>query len=179
VLAHGGGVMCSSMNSVTKRRDVLALNWWVNLRSKLGWVTSIAIAAAIAADVTASRLEVDGAPVAKTVALFFILFVALMAAIWLVGLALQLLVIGASLVKKGVVGPKRFTISAHSFTEDDGQRITAVSWGQVRSIDKTRRHIFVRISRWKYMLLSARDFQNEYEFAQYYVDLVKAKHEST
>lgn len=167
------------MNSVTRWRDVLALNWWVNLRSKLGWATSVAISAAIAADVIASRLEVEGEPVAKTVALFFVLFVALMAAIWLVGLTVLLLVASANLMKKGVVGPKRFTISDRALTEDDGWRITAVSWGHIRSIDKTRRHIFIRISRWKYMLLSARDFQSEYEFAQYYVALVKAKHENT
>jgi hypothetical protein len=167
------------MDSVTRLRDVLALNWWVNLRSKLAWVASIAISAAIAADVIARRLEVAGESLAKTVALFFVLFMALMTAIWLVGLIFLLLVVSANLMRKGAIGPKRFTISDHAFTEDDGHRITAVSWGHIRSIDKTRRHIFVRISRWKYMLLSARDFQNEYEFAQYYADLVKAKHENT
>ena len=45
--------------------------------------------------------------------------------------------------------------------------------------NETRRHIFVRISRWKYVQLSARDFQNEYQFAQYYADLVKARDENT
>jgi hypothetical protein len=51
--------------------------------------------------------------------------------------------------------------------------------GQIWSVDKTRQHIFVRISRWRYLLLSVRDFKNEYEFAQYYADLVKAKHAHT
>lgn len=149
------------------------------MRSKFGWATSIAISAAISTDVIVSRLDAGGESVVKTVALFFILFIALMAAIWLVGFALMLLVASANLMRKGAIGSKHFTISDRAFTEDDGWRITAVSWGHIRSIDKTRRHIFVRISRWKYMLLSARDFPSEYEFAQYYADLVKAKHENT
>lgn len=171
--------MGSSMNSVTRWKDILVLNWWINLRSKFGWAASVGVSAAIAADMIAPRLAVENEPAAKTVGLFFILFVALMAAIWLVGLAALLLVTSANILRKGAVGPKRFTISDHAFTEDDGRRITAVSWRHIRSIDKTRGHIFVRISRWKYMLLSARDFQSEYAFAQYYADLVKAKHENT
>jgi hypothetical protein len=77
--------------SVTKGSDILALNWWINLRSKGAWATSIAVAAAIAADGTAKTLGVSGESVAKTVALFFVLFVALMAAIWPVGIIVMLL----------------------------------------------------------------------------------------
>ncbi len=91
----------------------------------------------------------------------------------------MLLIACANLLRKGAIGPKSFTISADALTEDDGHRTTTVPWRQVRSIDKTRRYIFVRIGRWKFLLLTARDFQNEYQFAQYYADLVKAKHENT
>ena len=70
------------MDSVTRWQDVLALNWWVNLHSKFGWATSIAISAVIAADLV-RRLQAQGEAGAKTVALFSILFLAFMAAIWL------------------------------------------------------------------------------------------------
>jgi hypothetical protein len=38
---------------------------------------------------------------------------------------------------------------------------------------------FVRISRRKYIMLSARDFEHEHHFAQYYADLVRMKYENT
>ena len=66
-----------------------------------------------------------------------------------------------------------------AFSEDDGGQVTQVPWSQVRSIDKTSRHIFVRVNRWKYVLLPARDFENEYELAQYYADLVRARQAHT
>jgi RimJ/RimL family protein N-acetyltransferase len=97
----------------------------------------------------------------------------LMTAIWFISLVGMLLMASANLLRKGAVGPKSFNISADALTEHDGHRATAISWRQVRSIDKTRGHIFVRISRWKYVQLSARDFQNEYQFAQCYADLVR------
>jgi hypothetical protein len=170
--------MCSSINSVTKWSDMLALTWWVNLRSTWGWVVSIVVAAAITGDVMGPRLQSGGA-VLKSLALSFFLFMTLMTAIWFISLVGMLLMASANLLRKGAVGPKSFNISADALTEHDGHRATAISWRQVRSIDKTRGHIFVRISRWKYVQLSARDFQNEYQFAQCYADLVKAKHENT
>lgn len=167
------------MRSVTRWSDIIALNWWVNVRSKWGWALSIVVAAAITMDVMGPRFRLEGESFSKSLALSFALFMAVMTAIWLLGLVGMFLVASGNLLRKGSIGPKSFNISADALTEEDGYRATSVSWRQVRSIDKTRRHIFVRISRWKYMLISARDFQNEYQFAQYYADLVKAKHENT
>jgi hypothetical protein len=171
--------MCSRMRSVTKWSDILALTCWVNLRSPWGWVVSVVVAAAITADVMGPRLVSEGESLPKSIALSFFLFMTIMTAIWFIGLVGMLLMASANLLRKGAVGAKSFAISADALTEDDGDRTTAVSWRQVRSIDKTRRHIFIRISRWKYIQLSARDFQNEHQFAQYYADLVKAKLENT
>jgi hypothetical protein len=164
---------------VTRWSDVLALNWWVNVRSVWGWAASIVLAAAITVDAMGPSFEASGAALPKNLAVSFVVFIAIMAAIWLLGLVAMLLVASANLLRKGAVGPKSFTVSADEFVEDDGYRTTAVAWRQVRSIDKTRRHIFVRIGRWKYVQLAARDFPNEYQFAQYYADLVRAKHENT
>jgi F0F1-type ATP synthase membrane subunit c/vacuolar-type H+-ATPase subunit K len=164
---------------VTKWSDVLALNWWVNVRSTWGWAASIIVAAAITVDAMGPRLEAGGEDLPKRIAVSFVVFIAIMAAVWLLGLVGMLLVASANLLRKGAVGPKSFTISADALVEDDGYRTTAVPWRQVRSIDKTRRHILIRIGRWKFLQLAARDFQNEYQFAQYYADLVRAKHENT
>ena len=112
-------------------------------------------------------------------ALYCVVFVALMTVVWLVSFLLILLVTTAHLFRKGSIGPKAFTITNDAFTEDDGWRVTHVPWRRIRSIDKTRRHIFVRIGRWKFLLLSARDFGSESEFAQYYADLVRAKQAHT
>jgi hypothetical protein len=70
--------------------------------------------------VTAKTLGVSGESVAKTVALFLVLFVALKAAIWPVGIIVMLLVASSNLMRKGAVGPRSFTISDDAFTEDDG-----------------------------------------------------------
>jgi hypothetical protein len=168
-----------SRKSVTKWSDVLAVNCWVNLHSTWGWVASIVVAAAITVHAMGPRLASGREPLPKGLALCFVVLVAVMAAIWLLSLVSILLVASANFLRKGAIGPKSFTISADALTEVDGYRITTVPWRQVRSIDKTRRHILIRIGRWKFLLLPARDFQNEYQFAQYYADLVKAKHDST
>jgi hypothetical protein len=171
--------MCSSKKSVTKWSDLLALNWWVNVRSPWGWAASTIVAAAITLDAMGPRLDAGAEALPKNLFVFFVVFIAIVVAIWLLGLVGMLLIVSANLLRKGAVGPKSFTISADALVEDDGYRTTAVSWRQVRSIDKTRRHIFVRIGRWKFLLLTARDFQNEHQFAQYYADLVRAKDENT
>jgi hypothetical protein len=165
------------MNSVTTWSDILVLNCWLNLRSRWGWVVSIFIAVLITDDVLSPRPE--GRPVAMALALYCMMIVTLLVIIWLVGFLVILLITTANLFRRGSIGPKRFTVSYEAFTEDDGCKITRVPWRQIRSVDKTRQHIFVRISRWRYLLLSIRDFKNEYEFAQYYADLVKAKHAHT
>jgi hypothetical protein len=164
------------MKGVTTWRDILVLNCWVNLRSRLGWFASILVAALIALDLL-PRLQ--GRSVGMTVALYCVVFVVLMTIIWLVVFMGILLVTGANLLRRGCIGQKTFTITNDVFAEDDGWRVTQVPWRQIRSIDKTSRHIFVRTGRWKYVLLAARDFENEYEFAQYYADLVRARQAHT
>jgi YcxB-like protein len=166
------------MRSVTKWSDVLVLNCWLNLRSKFNWFVSIAIGALIAASIVSPRLQHEGQSLGMAVQLFFAMFATLLLFIWLIGFLVILLIAGVQLSRKGCIGPKVFVIGRDAFTEDDTKRVTVVPWSEIRSVDKTRGHIFVRISRWKYMLLSARDFQNEHQFAQYYADLVKAKHET-
>jgi len=143
----------------------------------LGWAVSILVAALITHDVLSPRPE--GRSVAMAIALYCMTIVTLLVTIGLVGFVMILLVTTANLFRRGSVGPKRFTVSDEAFTEDDGCKITRVPWRQIRSVDKTRQHIFVRISRWRYLILSARDFENDYEFAQYYADLVKAKYAHT
>jgi hypothetical protein len=165
------------MKSVTKWRDVLALNVWVNLRSRFGWLVNVLIAAVLAIQMTSPRWQQEGQSAATVMVILFVMFVAVMAAIALVSFVLIVLVASANLFRKGAIGSKMFTINPEAFTEDDGRLVTAVPWGKIRSIDKTRRYIFIRISRWKYAQLSARDFDHEYQFAQYYADLVKARHE--
>lgn len=165
------------MKSVTKWRDILALNWWINLRSPLSWVVSILIAAWIAADIVLRTTQGAERSVAMNILLVVVMFMAGMLAIWLVSGVLIVLVASVNLLRKGCVGPKTFTIGDDAFSEDDGRKVTTVPWAKIRRIDKTRSHIFVRISRWKYLLLSARDFEQEYQFAQYYADLLRAKHE--
>lgn len=167
------------MKSATRWSDVLALACWINLRSKLGWSATALIACWIAWDVVSPRLEQQGQSVAMTIAMFLVVVAAVVTLVLLISFLGLLLMATANLLRKGNIGPRSFTISGEGFTEDDGQRVTSVPWRQVRSIDKTRRHIFVRTGRWKYMLLPARDFQHEYHFAQYYADLVRARHENT
>jgi hypothetical protein len=167
------------MRSITTWSDILALNCWVGLRSKLGWFVSVLIAASIAGSIVAQILEPGGQSAKKAIVVFFAVFVTVMALIWLVSFLLMLVVATAHLLRKGSIGPKKFTIANDAFTEDDGKQATVVRWREVRSIDKTRRHLFVRISRRKYIILSARDFEHEHHFAQYYADLVRMKHEST
>ena len=65
----------------------------------------------------------------------FVVFIAIVVAVWLLGLVGILVVASANLLRKGAVGHKSFTISAAALVEDDGYRTTAVSWRQVRSID--------------------------------------------
>lgn len=167
------------MKSVTTWGDVFSLNVWVNLHSRFSWLSGIAIAAALAIQTTAPQWQQGGRPVGVAVAVILIMFVALMIGIALISCVLIFVAACAHLLRKGCIGPKQFTISAETFSEDDGRQVTTVPWEKVRSIDKTRRHIFIRISRWKFMLLSARDFEHEYQFAQYYADLLKARHERT
>jgi hypothetical protein len=66
------------------------------------------------------RLESGGEPLTKSLALCFVLFIAIIGAIWLLGLVGMLLVASANLMRKGAIGPKNFTISADALTEDDG-----------------------------------------------------------
>lgn len=167
------------MRSITTWSDILALNCWVGLRSKFSWFVSVLVAASIAGSIVARILEQNGTSAKKAVVAFFAVFVTLMALIWLVGFVLMLVATTAHFLRKGSIGPKKFTIANDAFTEDDGKTATVVRWREVRSIDKTRRHLFVRISRLKYIILSARDFEHEYHFAQYYADLVRMKHENT
>lgn len=162
------------MKAVNTWGDILALNWWVNLRSKVGWWVSIGVSIWATA-ITVPSLEERSVPAAM--AMCFVLFVTFMAAIYLIAGVGIVVVATVNLFRKGCIGPKTFTIANDAFAEDDGRVVTTVPWGKIRSIDKTRGHIFVRVSRWKYMLLSARDFEHEYQFAQYYADLVKARHE--
>jgi len=169
----------ASMRSVTRWSDVLTINWWVNVRSPWGWAASTILAAAMTLDAMGSRLGAGGGALSKNLMVFFVVFIAIVVAIWLLVLVVILVVASANLLRRGAVGPKTFTISADALVEDDGYRTTAVPWRKIRSIDKTRRHIFVRIGRWKFLLLAARDFRNEPQFTQYYADLVKAKYENT
>jgi hypothetical protein len=166
------------MKSVTRWTDIVALSFWLNVRSKFNWSVSILVAAAIAWDVVSPRLE-QGQSFAKTFPLFFSMLATLMTLILLVGFLAIPLIASTNFLRKGSIGPREFTVTSEALVEDDGRKTTAVSWRDVRSIDKTRRHIFVRISSWKYMLLSLRDFQGEPQFAQYYADLVNAKHANT
>lgn len=169
----------SSIKSVTRWSDILAINWWVSVRSPWSWAASTVLAAVITLDAMGARLDAGRGALTKNAVVFFVVFIAIVVAIWLLSMVGMLLVASANLLRKGAVGRKTFTIAADALVEDDGHRTTAVSWRKIRSIDKTRLHIFVRIGRWKFLLLSARDFQNEHQFAQYYADLVRAKYENT
>jgi hypothetical protein len=172
-------VRCFRVRSVTTFGDVLLLNGWVNVRSKLSWIGSVLIAAVFSATTFGPNLWKSDQTIARTLLLIFALFAVALVFIWLASFVVILLVAILTSMRRGCLGPKKFEVGTDGFTEDDGYQITAVSWKHVRSIDKTRHHIFLRVSKWKYMLLAARDFETECHFAQYYAALVKAKHENT
>jgi ABC-type multidrug transport system fused ATPase/permease subunit len=167
------------MKGVTKWRDVLAINVWVNLHSRFNWLVSVLIAAVLSIQMTAPRWQQGGQSVVMTIVVLFVMFLAVMTAIALVSCVFIVLIASVNLFRRGAIGPRTFTISDQAFIEDDGRLVTTVPWGKIRSIDKTRRHIFVRIGRWKFLHLPARDFEHEYQFAQYYADLLRARHEGT
>ena len=97
------------MKSVTTWSDILALNCWVNLRSRLGWFASILLAALITHDVLSPRPE--GRSIGMALALYCVVFGALLTMVWLVVFVGILLVTSANLLRrissgKVVSGPR-------------------------------------------------------------------------
>ena len=88
-------------------------------------------------------------------------------------LPLFILIIGYNYLRRGVLGSKEIEINREAVIENDGHRVRKVLWAEVKGVYKTRSHIFVRIPGLKYIIVPARDFDNEYDFVKYYADLIK------
>ncbi len=161
------------MKSKTRFQDILALNVWVNIVSKVNW----------------TALILSGLLVSLGIALLSLRRESLFMDAWLLiagfGIGCTLVVLLSipifmlaliyNYFHKGSLGNKEFLLSDIGITENDGYRETKVSWKKVRKIYITHNHIFIRISILKYMILARRDFESDYKFAQYYSELLRLK----
>lgn len=172
-------VIYSSVRSPTKLRDLLALNFWVFSTSRLNWAVaglcSISLAGIAFLPVVSSGKNSFVANV------FLILYFSswYFTQIGVVCMFLLLLCTPLQVLRRGTLGPKTFTIGEENFTEDDGRVQTEIPWKKIRSISKTHKHIFVRLGRLRYFILSARDFPDSAAFAQYYATLEKLRRNAT
>ena len=164
--------MSSRLTGFTKKRDILALCFWVNARSALGWVIAGLVGVFFSTFLFLPRFEGEHGIVVQFFA-WVGCIAAIVAVIWTVSIPIILLTVIINLARKGCIGPKEYTVTESSISENDGQKVTTADWKNVKGIYKTQRFIFVRYSRRHYFIFNKRDFRNEYEFAQQYATFVK------
>lgn len=164
------------MKSETKITDIIALNVWVYFHSKIGWIVVILASSYISISILTYLKDKD---LLIQIIIFIAAFSTTCACIILAVTPIIALIIISSYFQKGCIGQKEFKVTKDSFTENDGFKETEVSWKNVKGIYKTKKHIFIKIPKLKYIIIPGRSFENEYKFNLYYTELLKFRSDYT
>lgn len=159
------------VESNTRFTDMLALFFWLYIRSRTGGIAIILAGLFLTLVIIFPKLDFNNIPldILKLFICFsFACFVLIVLFIPIAGIDILI-----NYCIKGNFGRRYFSISEDCMIEKDKYKETRASWKEVRKIVLTSNYIFMRISRFKYLIIPKRDFSNEYEFANYYAELVK------
>jgi len=91
----------------------------------------------------------------------------------LLGIPVMLLIVLANALFKGCLGEKFISTDENGIVEKNTKETVVVPWRKVKLLAYTPDHLFIQISRIKYIVISKRDFGNEYEFTKYFSELVR------
>ena len=108
----------------------------------------------------------------------WVLFWASMGGIFFIMLILATLFSFINLLRKGSIGNQTITLTADSLIEHDGYNENVFPWKKIKHIENTKRYIFIKISSFKYLIISKYNFETYIDFIKFYLELLQFKNSS-
>jgi len=163
------------MKITNKFRDIVALNMWTVLFTKVSWVAFFTASLLFYVVLVAKNFDSSNTVIHNLFKLVGGLGASFML-VAIISIPFFVISIMINLLIKGAVGERIIEINREGISEIVGDKITNVNWKDVKGIHFTKKYLFIKLTKLRYFIIPARDFDSFFNYVEYFNTMIQYKY---